>query len=226
MRGRLIYLAGLDGSGKTTQAERFVRSPEGENGRWVYRWVRWEPFLTGPLMALARRLLPGGRRRGGERPRDDAGYEDFTQGKQKLFRRRWLRELWTLAVLLEYLPQAWWRAGPPLIRGRRVLCDRYLPDLWVDLAMNFGEGADGVRRLARHPVGRLFPPVAHMVFLDVTPETGFNRKQDGTPLRYLEDRRPLYLVVGEVLGARSVDANGNPEEVFAAVRSTLKTLGG
>lgn len=35
-RGRLIYFAGLDGSGKTTQAERAVAAREG----WVYRWVR------------------------------------------------------------------------------------------------------------------------------------------------------------------------------------------
>ncbi len=221
MKSRLVYLAGIDGSGKSTQAVRFVEAAQADGQPWVYRWARWEPWLTDPIMKLGRRLVSRGSGRGSARPEDDAGYESFTAGKQRIFRRRWVRSLWTIVVLLEYLPQAWWRLGPSLLSGKTVLCDRYLPDVWVDLAVNFSEGVEGVERLSRHPLCRLFPPIDRMVFLDVDPQVGFTRKRDGTPLRYLQDRRPLYLGLQRVLDFTGVDANGSVEEVSEALRQVL-----
>jgi len=221
MRGRLVYLAGLDGSGKSTQAEAFVLAHRDDPALWSYRWARWEPAITGPLMALARRILGRGSGRGSRRPEDDEGYAEFTQGKQRVFRRSWLRGLWATLVFLEYLPQAWWRLGPALFSGRRVLCDRYLPDLWVDLAVNFGEGSEGVARLSRHPLCRLFPRMERMIYLDVDPEVGFRRKSDGTPLAYLKERRPLYLGLAERIPFSRIDANGSIEEVSEALGRCL-----
>jgi len=216
---RLFYLAGLDGSGKTTQAEGFV---DANQPGWTYRWVRWEPFLTRPLMAFTRFLL-GGRRdgRGTARPTGDDDYVSFTAGKQQIFKRRFFQEVWTLVVLLEYLPQAWWRLGPPLFAGRRVLCDRYLPDLWVDLAMNFDSGPEGIRRLQSHPLCRLFPRPKKMIYLDVDPRVGFERKMDGTPLAALQDRHPLYLFLTRILPSREIDANRTTDDVAGALRIAL-----
>jgi thymidylate kinase len=218
-----VYLAGLDGSGKSTQAQRFLTRAATRGERWNYRWARWEPFLSAPLMRLARKVLARGTGRGSGRPDDDEGYSDFTAGKQRIFRKTWARRLWTTAVLLEYLPQVWWRLGGSRLRGKRVLCDRYLPDLWVDLTVNFASGPEGVRSLARHPLCRLFPRIDRMIFLDVKPEIGFQRKSDGTPRAYLEERRPLYLAVTEIIPSRIVDANGSVEEVAEALQVALES---
>lgn len=222
----LVYLAGLDGSGKSTQAQLYVSRSRGHGAHWSYRWARWEPFLTAPLMRLARKILGRGTEHGSDRPRDDEGYESFTQGKQRLFRSAWRRRLWTTVVLLEYLPQAWWRLGGSWIRGERVLCDRYLPDLWVDLAVNFASGSEGVEELARHPLCRLFPRIDRMIFLDVDPRIGFQRKSDGTPLAYLEERRPLYLALQRVLPFTLVDANGSVEKVAEAMLRAMESEAG
>jgi thymidylate kinase len=225
-RGRLLYVGGIDGSGKTTQAEAFVRSARGQDARWIYRWARWEPKLTAPLMALARRGLARGGAPGSARPSDDAGYRDFRGGKQRIFRRQWARALWTAAVLLEYLPQVWWRLGPALLRGRFVVCDRYLPDVWIDLAMNFGEGEGGVERLRGHPLNRLFPRPRGGVVLDLDAEAGYQRKNDGTPLAYLQDRRSLYLELARRLGLGVVDAGRPREEVARDVARVLIAAAG
>ena len=221
MSFRLIYLAGIDGSGKSTQAERYVGEAREQGRPWVYRWARWEPWITGPVMALGRRFVSRGSGRGSTRPEDDEGYESFTSGKQKLFSRKWIRTLWAGVVLLEYLPQVWWRLGLSLVRGKIVLCDRYLPDVWVDLAVNFSEGKEGVLRLSKHPLCRLFPRIDRMVFLDVEPKVGYQRKNDGTPLHYLEDRRPLYLSLEGIIDFTRVDANGSIEEVSEALGKVL-----
>ncbi len=222
MSSTLVYLAGLDGSGKSTQAQLYASQARKRGEVWDYRWARWEPFITSPLMRLARWILGRGAKRGSSRPRDDAGYEDFTQGKQRVFRSAWRRKVWTTVVLLEYLPQAWWRLGGSRLSGERILCDRYLPDLWVDLAVNFASGPAGIEALAHHPLCRLFPRIDRMIFLDVDPRIGFERKNDGTPLAYLEERRPLYLALETVLPFQRVNANGSVEEVAKGLREAME----
>lgn len=221
-RGRLLYFAGIDGSGKTTQAERVVAARNRPGDPWTYRWVRWEPAVTGPLMVLARRILRKGK--GSDRPADDAGHQEFVAAKRTFFRRRWLRSLWTTVVLLEYLPQMAWRLLPSLWSGRTVVCDRYLPDVWVDLALNFHEGAEGVRRLARHPLCRLFPTPEHMFLLEIPAATGWERKQDGTPLAYLEEREVLYRDLAEFLPSTVIDARPDLEQVAAATTRAVAAL--
>lgn len=210
-RARLVYFAGLDGSGKTTQAQRLVAHRRAQGERWTYRWVRWEPRLTGPLMAVARKMIRG--RDGSSRPADDAGHAEFVAGKRAVFRSRWRRDLWATIVLLEYVPQMAWRLLPSLGRGGTVVCDRYVPDVWIDLALNFGEGVGGVERLARHPLSRLFPKPDHLVFLDLPPKVGYERKMDGTPLAYLEEREPLYRWLATQYPSTTIDATAPVEEV-------------
>lgn len=220
IRGRLLFLTGLDGCGKTTQAQLLLDHLRRTDGNWVYRWARWKPLLTLPLMMVARWVLQKGKT--ASRPTDDSGHTRFVSDKRRVFGSRWLRDLWSSLVLLEYLPQAWWRLLPPLWRGQNVICDRYLPDVWIDLAMNFGEGVEGVARLRRHPLCRLFPKPRQTVLLDVDPRIGFARKQDGTPLAYLSDRRPLYRSLPALLDADVVDANAPAEDV---ARELLDALG-
>lgn len=219
---RLVYFAGLDGSGKTTQAERAVAERVARGEKWAYRWVRWEPRITGPFMALARRALQRGK--GSARPADDPGHRSFVSGKRALFRRRWLRELWTVVVFLEYLPQMAWRLLPSLWSGKTVVCDRFVPDVWVDLALNFDEGFEGVERLSRHPLSRLFPHVDYLVFLELPAKTGYERKMDGTPLEYLEEREPLYARLSQLYPSATIDARPPLDEVAAAVRTALDGL--
>ena len=221
-RGRLIYFAGIDGSGKTTQAERAVAERLQSGESWAYRWVRWEPAVTGPLMGLARRLLTRGK--GGERPADDPGHAEFVAAKRSVFRQKWRRDLWATIVLIEYIPQMAWRLLPALWSGRTVVCDRYLPDVWVDLAMNFDEGFAGVQRLSRHPLCRCFPRPDHMLLLELPAQLGWERKQDGTPLAYLEEREHLYTGLTRLIPASIVDATAPLDDVATAVRDALASL--
>ena len=213
-----ILITGLDGSGKTTQAQRLL-AETAAGSRFRYVWARWEPYLTRPLMAAGRRRIGG--RPSGERPQDDAGHADFVGRKQRLFRRRTLRALWTSVVLLEYLAQIWSRMLPAVWRRQHVLCDRALPDLWVDLAMNYGGETQRLHELARHPLCRLFPRLDLVVLLVVPPEVGFDRKRDGTPLAYLRAREPLYAELAQLLPLRQVDAAASPDAVQAELRRCL-----
>jgi thymidylate kinase len=168
------------------------------------------------MMAIARRMIRG--KGGSGRPADDTGHAEFVAGKRSLFRSRWRCDLWATVVLLEYVPQMAWRLLPSLGRGGTVVCDRYVPDVWIDLALNFGEGVDGVARLARHPLSRLFPKPDHLVLLDLPPRVGYERKRDGTPLAYLEEREPFYRWLATQYPSTTVDATDSLEEVGRRLR--------
>jgi len=220
-REGLVLFTGIDGSGKTTQALDCVR----ENPGLGYRWLRWEPYLTRPAMALMRLLMR--REAGGnsERPIDDSGHREFVGKKQRFFQSAWRQRLWTTVVLLEYLPQCLFRLGLARVRARRILCDRYLHDVAIDLSLNYGTGVEGIQAVLQHPLARLFPRPDLILVFDLEPRAAFERKQDGTPLAYMEHRVPLYQSLIDESTGRRIDASRPRMEVLREVVAVLKETG-
>ena len=127
-RSPIIVFSGLDGAGKTTQINLLLEHLRAEGQRPVYLWVRggYTPLFV-KLKALLRRapgravLPPPGQ---------------STERKQALG-KRWVRRLWLTVSLLDLMLTygvlvRWWR-----VRGRTVVCDRYLWDTELDFRLNF-----------------------------------------------------------------------------------------
>ncbi|MBI5049488.1 MAG: hypothetical protein HZC11_01085 [Nitrospirae bacterium] len=49
-KGYLIVFTGIDGSGKTTQAELLAKNLRQDGLHVSYVWSRWEPFFLKPLL--------------------------------------------------------------------------------------------------------------------------------------------------------------------------------
>lgn len=208
----LIVVSGLDGTGKSTQCELLADRLRLEGHRAETIWNRWEPRLSAPLIGLAKSRL-GGRNR--HRVRDE-DYEGFTEAKKRTMQSRWKKGLWQLMVWSEYAFEVHQRLG----WGRRSLvriCDRYVYDTVVDIAVNFSVPPGELRCLLGHPLFSLYPTPACVIFLDVDPEIGATRKTDGTPAAYLADRRGHYLELARILEAPVIDANAAVDEVAAEI---------
>lgn len=210
-RGRLLVLTGLDGSGKSTQAELLERRLY-ENGYDVAKvWSRWEPALSAPLIRAAKRRL------GAREDAATADYIDFTAAKRQAMNKPWKRAMWQFMVWSEYAVQMRWRLLPHALRGRGVICDRYIHDTLVDIAINFSVKPEEIERLCRHPLLALFPAPRSVIYIDIDPETGAERKSDGTPPEYLADRREHYLSLTRLIGAHTVDGGGTIDRVAEAI---------
>ena len=225
---RYYCLVGMDGTGKSTQARRLARQCPGAPAAVV--WGRWRPwrlavfYLLPALVRLVRgaRAVPGpataaaeGR---GHATTQDAGAPGG--GVAGLLVR-----FWHTAVLCEYLLQVWLKALPARCLGRSVVFDRYIADVLIDLGHNLGYHPEGLKRLAAHPLWRLFPKPARAFLLDGDPEECVRRRAGSgneAGLEFLRLRRRLYLELAPLLGLTIIAADGPVEKVTARLTEALK----
>jgi thymidylate kinase len=203
---RLILLLGLDGTGKSTHATLLADEARARGMRARTVWARWDPFLLLPVMRLARNA---GQRGQSATEKD----ENLTTLKQRLFKRRALRALWSWLAAADH----GCRTLPRLIRARRsadiLIADRYYHDALVDLAANFGSDLPKPRGLHR-----LFPKPDAVVLLDAEESVLRSRKNDAPSEAYLHQRRPLYLALARDAGWPVVDASQPLADVQDEIR--------
>ncbi len=219
-RVRYICLTGMDGTGKTTQAQELVRRCRAAGIRAGYVWARWEPFFLRPLIELyfKRKQVTA---RAGE------GFSEAIQTKTKALRHPGLRRLWDALSTLDY----WLSKRPRMRRAERewevLVFDRYVYDFAIDQALNTGRSPEAMiedldRRLFRY----FRRPVRTLVLL-LSPEEGVRRKQDGTGVKYLAARAPYYRALLALPGAVEIDASGSIPEVQSAIWAQVQPeLGG
>jgi len=128
-KGLLITFSGLDGAGKSTQIDLLMDRLRAGGHDPVYLWTRGGyTALFERLKSLLRRL-PG-------RAMPPAGPNP---ARAQAFRKGWVRRAWLVLALLELiwvygLQIRWWQ-----VRGRDVVCDRYLWDTLIDFRLNYSE---------------------------------------------------------------------------------------
>lgn len=177
--GMLVCFSGIDGSGKTTQAERLVEEFDALDVPAVHVWARWRPFVSYPVMGVLYVLL-GWRRK------------DYHQS-------RVLRAVWAYLVLVDQVLFFVRHLLPPLVRGKVVFVDRYRLDQLVELEY---DGLYNARAAAL--LRRVLPAAERTFLLDVPVETALERKDDTQEMldrlhiaedaeTYLRRRRELYL---------------------------------
>jgi thymidylate kinase len=204
----MLVLSGLDGTGKSTQGDLLAGQMRREGLHAVTVWSRWEPKLTAPLIKLAKRGL-----RTTDRIRE-SDYPDFTEAKRRAMRSPWKRRVWQFMVWSEYALQAHYHVRCALKRDIGVICDRYVYDTMIDIAINFSLDPEELEDLFDHPLLALFPKPVTVLFFDIDPLIGSARKDDGTPAEYLSDRRAYYIEMARLLGAPIIDAGREIDEVF------------
>lgn len=164
---RFIYITGCDGTGKTTQAELLLSYLEAMGRQPQHLWLRFPFFLTLPLLAYARwRGYSWYEETDGVRH----GYWDF--------RNSWLlRKLLPWLLLADASLAALVKVDLPLMRGRTLVCERFVLDMLVDLAVAFND-PDFHLRMPGRLFLRLLPGRAMIIILDVDVETIRQRRAD------------------------------------------------
>jgi thymidylate kinase len=228
----LVALSGVDGSGKTTQAQALVHAFRQCGIRARYVWSRGGSSpLAGRMIALGKRLL--GRRAG-----PPSAGPSTEEGREALFRHPLARRLWPWLVWLDLTCQYAYRVRWPLLRGNVVVCDRYLLDALAEMGARL-EDAGILRRLPARLLLWLNPRPQRGFVLAVDPKKARARQpaelQQGT-LGLAQRQAELYNVLAGKLGYQVIDGEDEAEHVsdtlvyevlsgyFAGFRTALNAL--
>ncbi len=206
-QARFICFIGIDGSGKTTLARRLAGELNG-NFRYVHSLI--EARLLALLLSAGRRLMAGGKSR-------QSDYEGFSRRKRAIFSLApFLYIVYTVMLLLDYLPQMARKVVIPLKMGEGIVSDRYVYDTAINMVMNRGCDMDGLLRTIRSFLAVL--PKPDITFLvDVPEEVAFSRKDDVPDIAYLKEKRPIYIELARRMGMPVLDGTKPVDELLCEV---------
>lgn len=231
-RGALITFSGLDGSGKSTQSGQLRESLEwlGCDTVVIWRSLVNPPAWLSSLAGGVKRLLGRGRSGDPRPPGPSSGTAGVPMSPDQPGRlsnlEGWRGSVaaygWSSVIALRLavgLARATW---PPLLRGKVVICDRYLLDAWVELLYFYGGG----RRFGAHlALMRALAPAPRLEYLiDVSVETATARKADFSHEQN-QQRAAIYRECAASMGVRRLDGDrelgGLAEEIGAETWASL-----
>ena len=210
-RGRgVVTFSGLDGSGKTSQAEAVRGSLEKTTGETVIVWTRLS--YNPSLKALARpvKAVLG---RGGSRSSAEASAVD--PGKELRKKSPLITYTWATAVAVANAASQRRMTRYHLKRGRNVVCDRYTLDSRVHLRYRYGEQRKF--SLQARLIQALSPKPLRSYHVDVPPEVAHQRKAEQYDLDQLRTQARLYTEERDAAGAKRLDGTRPRNELTREV---------
>lgn len=213
----VISLMGIDGCGKSTLS-RALADDLGRRGEpAVATWAMLRPFLLRPLIAAAKFLLV-------RKAPKAQGYEAHIAAKRAgMNKLRFAHAIYLVVMVIDYLPQAWWKVGLPRLLGRHVICDRYYHDMALDYAITVNGDAARMMRVL-HLLERLVPATDLHYFVDVPAEVAFARKDDVPSIAYLHERAGYYHTMASELGLPTLDGQAPPAEACRRITQDMQRI--
>jgi thymidylate kinase len=204
----LISLSGIDGSGKTAQAEALIKALETAEVKTTYVWTRGSSSrLLGAAKDLLAPLLL--RKPGGERERSVL---DQKRHRAKLVSNPILRTIYPYITFLELAWQYVGKVRLPLWRKRVVVADRYIADAIADLGADLDHPSP--HRLFASRMLRALAPRPDVAFLlEIPADVSYERKDDEPRLDELVARARGYRAMAGEMGLQRVDARRDFETV-------------
>ena len=210
---KIISISGIDGSGKTTQVRMLEKYLMGRGFRVKRVWFRWFALISYPFLALCRLL--------GYTKWRTISRSNIKYAERRFYLNKAMARIWPWLFMVDAIIYYLFKIRSKMILKSVILCDRFIPDMLVDLMC---ETKDYLlhKRLVGRVLLSLIPRSSKLVIIDVTENTAFSRKHDIPRVDYLEERRKLYLTLAKTLDIPIISGEGEVDEVHEDILKTLK----
>jgi thymidylate kinase len=183
----VIYLTGIDGSGKSTITGKLA-SEVFIDREFETIWARYKPNIIKVIVSPFKRKFTVDTEN--DHLMDGVEYSDWSRYKRNITKHRVVSQLFYLLQTLDYLIQL--KKHNRAIRNhtdRLIIIDRYLLDFIVDQSVNYGNIENS--RITRYLLKKL-QKLDIIFFIDTPEELAFSRKHDIPSIEYLKERRDYY----------------------------------
>lgn len=190
----ILYISGIDGCGKTTQSNLLVDWLRQSGRSAEYQWLRWEPSVL-PVIRRFRSMFTRTKRDEPVHTTSSQTTENRAHGSWRRLKSRLMSSALFRTFWMKYATRDYHVAYE---KARRhwtsdfVVMDRYLMDFVIDQSLNFDLTPDEFLKATQSTRLNKLQRPQFSVFINIKAATGYHRKQDGTPLQYLEERENLY----------------------------------
>ena len=210
----IIYLSGIDGCGKTTQATHLVETLKKQCLSVDYQWLRWEPSIVNGLKLIKKWLGKNAKQSSKAAATNEKADSKWDNIKKSLMKSRIFRYFW-----LKYASNDYYRAYKKAIKKWEadvIIMDRYIFDFTVDQSININLSIDEMNKVfCGSKISKMHKP-EHNIIINIPAEVGYKRKMDGTSVSYLQQREKLYNAMqGE--NVLHIDGTTSIEEIQDAI---------
>ncbi|VAW50095.1 Thymidylate kinase [hydrothermal vent metagenome] len=215
----IIYLSGIDGCGKTTQATHLVETLKKQGLSVEYQWLRWEPSIVNALKLIKKLLGKNAKQTSKAAATNEKADSKWDNIKKQLMKSRLFRYFW-----LKYASNDYYRAYKKVYKSWQadiIIMDRYIFDFTVDQSINFNLNLDEMKQVfSNSKISKMHKP-EHNIIINIPAEVGYKRKMDGTSVGYLQQREKLYNSMhGE--NVKHIDGTTSIEEIQTAINNWIQ----
>lgn len=207
---RAIYIAGNDGTGKTTQARLLVRALSDRGIQTRYVWLRFPQLVSLPVLLISRILRV-------------TKYEvvgDERRGTWHFHKAPWLAGLLMRCQIIDAAVVRHWFVSIPVRQGITVVIDRFVYDIVVDISA----ATRSFSLLEGRPARRLcgLAPKGVAILLDAPADTIRQRRTDLQHDRSLGLRADMYRRLAKIHSISTVDATASVQDVAAEIARAIE----
>lgn len=211
---KIIYILGIDGSGKTTLAKNLVKHLNQQDHSFHYCYAQHIPFILKPLKIIAQKSVM-------KSTDEFKNYSHYTDMKKKYsLKLRKLSYIYGFIWLLDYFLMAGFKIYYHRFLNHDLIVDRYFLDIVVNISETLQLKDSQLVRFA-YFVSKLFPLPSAYYFIEVPEHVAFARKNDIQSIQYLTERKQSYKKLAEIFHFNYFDGTQSPEELRQSVQSHI-----
>ncbi len=211
---KLINIIGIDGAGKTTLAKMLARELAKTDPKTAYAYAQYFARLLWPVKKAARLLFMTNT----DEFREYTRYNKKKQGASRSHPR--LSMVYAGLWLTDYVVQVFFKVFLKLALGRRLVLDRYIFDIAVNLSLTLGRDKEFSAVLARLLLKVCVRP-DRIILIDLPEAVAWGRKGDIQDPYYLAERRERYLYLAQLFDFTVIDGTRSKDEVLALALVSL-----
>ena len=218
-----IALIGLDGSGKSANIE--IMKDDKDYSDFHFLWVRWKPSITRFLY----KLKPKNKNVGKRKDNEQAQKQYASLSKKYTFKKKieyivfslpFIKKIWMRFAIKDYKKQFNKKIQEYDLKNSNIIFDRYYLDLFVDQGINFKYTPEKIgEEIIKYQ--RLFPLIDKTIYIRVSPEVCYERKDDIPNMEYLEYRYKIYECLAKKLKWIVIDGEKDLETVNMNIKKCI-----